>query len=106
MGRPIENRVILIALMAGIVTIAVIAINVLQDACVHTAVDPYAALAVFIPVLLVGIVEVILLKRRGLPIWPGILTTAVGCIGILLLLFLDRTNTLVQYEVWLQRGMP
>ncbi len=68
--------------------------------------DPYLALVVFVPVLATGSTGIVILNKRQLPLWPCVLAIAAGCIGIILLLYLDKTNTLLQYDVWLKRGMP
>ncbi len=68
----------------------------------HTGMDPYSFLLLFIPLFVIGLVGLRYQQARKYAL------TAVGIAvsGIVLLLVLDRTNTLVEYEAWIDRGMP
>ena len=70
----------------------------------HTGLNPYLANVVFIPALIAGCVS--LISRRGDTLRDGIVSLFAGAAGITLLIWLDRSNTLLQYETWIRRGMP
>jgi len=72
----------------------------------HTGVDPWLALVLFVPVAVAGLAHVAVARRWRLSRRLGLLALAVGGAGIGLLLYLDRTDALLQYEVWIERGMP
>lgn len=72
----------------------------------HTSIDPYIALFIFIPVALIGLIELLVnLKKKSIR-WLAIVSILIGLAGIILLIYLDKSNTLLQYEVWIKRGMP
>ena len=106
MDKSTISIVALTASFLGISAIALIVIYAVDNQTGHTAMDPYLALVVFMPVLATGSTGIAILKKRQLPLWPCTLAIATGCIGIMLLLYLDKTNTLLQYDIWLKRGMP
>jgi hypothetical protein len=57
--------------------------------------------AVFIPTIVLG--AVVIGRRQFV---AGVLAISVGASGLALLTYIDRTNTMVQYDRWLSRGMP
>ena len=96
--------VVVLSVVAGLVVFAAIVAYAMLNDSGHTAVNPYLALWVFTPVLGAGCVAVC--QRRRLAVRLGILAIGAGCAGVALLVFLDQSNTLLQYEVWISRGMP
>jgi hypothetical protein len=72
----------------------------------HTGWEPYTAFFLFVPLVLSGLAAV--LGRRALPTLyrPGLVAIAVGLLAIVTVIYLDQSNRLVQYERWIQRGMP
>lgn len=72
----------------------------------HTGLDPYCALAIFIPVLLIGVMAGLGGDRAGARPGAGLVAIIVGLAGIVLLVWLDHSNTLLPYEKWLARGLP
>ena len=77
---------VILSVFFGLTVIAAILVYANVNGSGHTAFNPYSALMVFGPVtIVVGVV--------------------VGVIGSGLLVYLDRSNTLLQYEIWIQRGM-
>jgi hypothetical protein len=92
--------------LAGLVAIATILLYSLQNRSGHCGISPWLSLIVFVPLLLAGIVG--LLRSGG---YRSLRTSArlgiaVSLLGVLLLVYLDISNTLLQYEVWIERGMP
>ena len=68
----------------------------------HTGHEPWLLLGVFVPTLALGIAA--LRSRRSR--WVALLACLLGSGGIAFLLYLDRFNILLQYDRWLERGMP
>lgn len=98
--------VMISAALVGACTLAGIVTYTIQNDSGHTGVNPYSAMVVFVPVTVTGLVHVLALRRRQTWKWPGTMALAVGLAGVALLIYLDTSNTLLQYEVWLHRGMP
>ncbi len=92
------------AIVVGLVSFGAIVVYTVQNDSGHTGFNPYLALAVFIPVVGAGCAA-LCLKRRS-SVWPGIVAIGVGCAGVALLVCLDQGNILLEYEVWIDRGMP
>ena len=70
----------------------------------HTGMEPFHSYWIFAPLLIAGIASIILApneKRKD-----GISAAIIGLSGILFVLYLDRTNTLLEYGRWIERGMP
>jgi hypothetical protein len=68
----------------------------------HTGVDPWLLAVVFIPTVVLGVVAV--KGRRA--ILTGLVALLIGAGGLAMLTYIDRTNTMIYYERWLDRGMP
>lgn len=94
------------AAIGGLLALVVIVAYAIHNDSGHTGVDPYCGLVVFLPVTIVGVVHIFGARRLGLPRWLGVPAAVVGCAGIALLVYLDQSNTLLQYEVWISNGMP
>lgn len=97
--------IILISLMGIIGIIFLSSYNYINKTN-HTSVDPYIALLIFIPVTLIGLIEFLINLKKKSTRWLAIVSILIGLAGILLLIYLDKSNTLLQYEVWIKRGMP
>ncbi len=69
----------------------------------HTSLNPYLCLIVFVPCALLGLGLAV--TDRGARRLAG-LSISLGAFGALALLYFDRANVLLPYEVWIQRGMP
>ncbi len=104
--KSIATTFMIVASLAGIAALVVIVAYTIQNDSGHSSFNPYLALVIFVPILAFGLAY--FLSFRGTPgaKWCGILAVIVGIAGIALLVYLDRTNTLLQYEVWIHRGMP
>lgn len=94
------------AFMIGSAAIVALAAWGFGNTSGHTSIDPALTLIVFLPVLITGLVYRYAGSdgRRG-KLW-GTLAVFAGLAGILLLLYLDWSCTLLQYETWIERGMP
>ena len=68
----------------------------------HTGHEPWLLLAVFVPTLALGIAAFRSRRSR----WAALLACLLSSGGIVFLLYLDRFNVLLQYDRWLERGMP
>jgi hypothetical protein len=67
----------------------------------HTSFEPWLLVIVFIPTVVFGVVAI---GRRFVA--AGLLAMLIGASGLAVLTYIDRTNTMVQYDRWLSRGMP
>ena len=67
----------------------------------HTGFEPWLLVSVFLPTVVLGVLA---FGRRF--IVAGLLAMLLGAVGMAVLTYIDRTNTMVQYERWLSRGMP
>jgi len=68
----------------------------------HTSFEPWLLLAVFIPGFVIGSTFCVVPSCRPSGAW----TFIASLLGIALLFYLDRSNSLLQYDRWIQRGMP
>ncbi|MCB1213916.1 MAG: hypothetical protein KDK66_00435 [Deltaproteobacteria bacterium] len=93
------------ALLAFLLILAILGYT-LQNTSGHTGFNPYLALWIFIPVSLIGLFNVLYTREQSPKKLPALLALTFGLLGILLLVYLDQSNTLLPYEVWIQRGMP
>jgi len=99
-----------IATALGTVAIALTVAYTLQNTSGHTSFEPRILLLLFVPLMALG--SLCFAKRHLLPniSRASLCALAVGFAGttliVTLIVTLDRTNTLVQYERWIQRGMP
>ncbi len=87
----------------GLLTILGLVAYTVQNSSGHTSVNPYALLGVFIPLLILGLVFYKQIQPRK---WPSIISIVIGLVGIALLIYFDKADILLQYDVWIKRGMP
>ena len=104
--KDIATGVVIFAALAGLAAITAIVIYTVQNDSGHTGFNPYLALAMFVPVAVVGILHLAILRSSGAARLFAIFAIVIGIAGVGLLIYLDQSNTLVQYEVWCERGMP
>ncbi len=90
----------------GVVTIALIAGYAVRNSSGHTGWEPFTSLILFVPLALVGAVCFGMRNRFTGIARASICALAVGLAGVALIVTLDRTNRLVQYDRWIHRGMP
>lgn len=68
----------------------------------HTAFEPWLLLAVFVPGFVIGGTLCAVPSCRDAGLWAFV----ASIFGIALLIYLDRSNSLLQYDRWIERGMP
>jgi len=68
----------------------------------HTSFEPWLLSVVFVPTLIMGIIALFFKLTRP----NGMLAWRIAIIGLGILFLLDYFNLLVQYDRWVQRGMP
>jgi len=90
----------------GLAAIALILSYTVDNRSGHTGWEPLIALFLYLPLAFVGMLCFALRNRFTGIATASVCAIAVGLIGATLIITLDRTNQLVQYERWLQRGMP
>jgi uncharacterized membrane protein len=94
-----------LAILAAIVLIALIILYAWRNDSGHTGAEPYHSLFVFIPVALLGFFGLIS-KRLRVSINTSLCALLIGIAGSGLIVYLDKTNQLVEYGRWVERGMP
>lgn len=67
----------------------------------HTGADPLWAAYLLIPTMLLSTWS--LIQRSSYIAW---IAFSIAATGIAYIIYLDRTNTLVEYHRWIKRGMP
>ena len=96
-------------LITGVLSLAVIAallVYLSGQRSGHTGVNPYLALVVFVPTVLVGAIDWFHKRTDRRAAAMSLFALCAGIAGILLLVYLDRSNSLLCYETWIRRGMP
>ncbi|MHC4607370.1 MAG: hypothetical protein ACYTAF_10655 [Planctomycetota bacterium] len=89
-----------------VVLISAILFYCRQNDSGHTGLDPYHALAFFVPLAAAGAAHFVYSLRKGEGKLAGLIALVTGLAGVALLVYLDVSNTLLPYEVWIRRGMP
>jgi len=90
----------------GIIGIALIAGYAARNSSGHTGWEPFTSLILFVPLAVVGAVCFAMRHRFTGIARPSVYALTVGLAGVALIITLDRTNCLVQFDRWIQRGMP
>jgi hypothetical protein len=90
----------------GVVAIALIAGYAARNSSGHTGWEPFTSLILFVPLAVVGAVCFALRDRFTGISRASVCALLVGMAGVALIITLDRTNRLVQYDRWIHRGMP
>ena len=104
--KNIATGGVILSAFSGLAVIAAILVYVIMNDSGHTGFNPYSALMVFGPVTTAGILHLSFIRCGGIARRCSILAVVVGIMGSGLLVYLDQSNTLLQYEIWIQRGMP
>lgn len=95
---------IAVSLTAALIVGSLVAYTIRNESG-HSGFEPYIALAVFIPVTAVGLVQIFFQRKdRSAMLW-GVIALVVGLAGIALLVYLDKSGTLVYYEEFTTRGL-
>lgn len=87
----------------GLLTLLGLVSYTVQNSSKHTGMNPYFLLGVFIPLLILGFALYWQIQPHK---WPAIVSIVIGLVGIVLLVYFDKADILLQYEVWIKRGMP
>lgn len=91
---------LLAAAALGGITIVAMLWYVMHSDSPHTAFDPYGTFAIFLPL---GMAAAAAFKTNRK---ASAVALTVAIFGIALVVVLDQTNRLVQYDRWVNRGMP
>ena len=97
---------LVLSVFAGFLMTGTLVIYTVQNDSGHTGIDPYRSLAVFVPVAIIGLIHLAVVRSPGHHRWLAASAFTIGLLGVVFLVYLDRSNTLLQYEVWIERGMP
>ena len=68
------------------------------------AFDPWLALVVFVPLIVVGLVRLIFLRSGGAGTW-AVLALVLGILGVALLFYLDSSGRLVHLDMRPERAV-
>jgi len=90
----------------GVIAVALIAGYAARNGSGHTGWEPFTSFILFVPLAIVGAICFSMRHRFAGIARPGVCALVVGLAGVALIITLDRTNRLVQYERWIQRGHP
>lgn len=75
--------------------------RIVSDASNHVGFHPMWIAVAFVPLFCLGAIRLRGAKRSG-----AVAMIAAAVLGTAALWLVERANVLVDYEVWLQRGMP
>ncbi len=106
MKERLQTLIMMVSSAAGLAAVAGIVSYVLRNDSGHTGFSPYLALGVFIPASLAGLIQLQFLRTPGSARRWAVMAILTGIGGICLLVYLDLSNTLLEYGVWCRRGMP
>ncbi|HOP26879.1 MAG TPA: hypothetical protein PK907_11795 [Candidatus Sabulitectum sp.] len=106
MKERLQSVIMMFSSVAGVAAIAAIVSYVLRNDSGHTGFSPYLALGIFIPASLAGLVQLLFFRAPGSARRWAVVALFTGIAGICLLVYLDLSNTLLEYGVWCRRGMP
>ena len=90
----------------GTAAIALIASYAAYNDSGHTGWEPFTALILFVPLAIVGAVCYEVRRRFTGITRASVCAVVVGLAGVIFVAWLDHTNRLVQYDRWIERGMP
>ena len=90
----------------GVVSIGFVAAYAARNGSGHTSWEPFTLLILFVPLAVVGSACFTMRHRLIGVARVSICALLVGLAGVTLVITLDRTNRLVQYDRWVHRGMP
>lgn len=95
-----------LSVLLGGSAIVLIVVYATFNSSTHTSWEPFSSLILFVPVSCFGAVSMAIGRRVRGNMLPGACALMIGLAGVGLIFYLDRTDRLVQYERWLDRGMP
>src|SRR5688572_9672573 len=86
--------------LLGVIAIGLVAGYAARNDSGHTGWEPFTSFILFVPLAVIGAVSLALRTRFSGIARPGAFALAVGLAGVVLIVCLDRTNRLVQYDRW------
>lgn len=89
----------------GVALLGLFILYTITNTTGQTAFNPYWGLLFFIPQALLGIWIIFFSADKHHTYRYSAIALLVGLAGIALLVYLDTSNTLVEYNTWLQRHM-
>ena len=92
-------KYIILASALSLIIINALWVYVLNNNSGHTGINLNLLYLFFIPLILFSVIKVKQYRIAAISIFLGIL-------GTCSLIYLDKTNTLLQYNIWIERGMP
>jgi hypothetical protein len=110
-SAPTRTTKVLLFCLWGLAALGVLAIALIlgytaQNRSGHTGWEPFTSFILFVPLALVGAVLFALRRKFVGVARPCAPALAAGLVGVVLIIYLDRTNRLVQYDRWVQRREP
>lgn len=99
-----QERFVVLAEVVQLAVLAGLTAYAASNDSGHTGFDPYLLFTLFAPLSLLGTIVWVRDSERRSNQLAGMIIT--GLLGMALIVILDQTNTLVEYERWLKRGMP
>ena len=88
-----------ISSILGFFTTTLLWLYVFENDSGHTGINLNLLYFLFIPLMLFGILAI---KKERL----AMLAIGIAIWGVLSLVYLEQTNTLLSYNTWIERGMP
>ena len=96
------HTVQILAGMGFVLFVALIAYT-MSNSSAHTGMDPVWLYMYFIPLGIVGLASI---SMKWVSFKLSLVAIIVAILGVGSLLYLDKTNTLLSYDKWIERGMP
>ena len=104
--KPAHFGFLILCNSVGFLTLCAILAYAAQNHSGHTGLNPYLALAVFVPLGITGLSFLLMIPCPWRHHWLSVSAILIGLFGVMFLVYLDQSNTLLRYEVWIDRGMP
>lgn len=96
------KTILTLASLLGSLLLLAIAAYAYSNESGHSGANPYCSLFLFVPLLLIGLAAI----RNSCMRKQAIAAVGIATLSIVFVLILDRTNTLLEYGKWIERGMP
>ena len=91
-----------LAAAASLAVLVVLLLYIRGNDSNHTAFEPWLLSTFFVPTIGVSILAFVCGSSR----WSALVAFCLGFGGMAFLFYLDHFNVMVQYERWIERGMP
>ena len=100
-----QTRTLVLSLAIGCCALVATGGYAMSNTSGHSSLNPYLGLFIFGPITAVGLTGLVLADVRSTRHYSTAVVI-VGAAGIVLLVYFDISNSLLQYEEWTRRGMP